>query len=138
MIDMLISARAVPEHRRVECAGRRFGIGFSPVLEPTIYGWASRLASQYHGGYWAFFCLCNGGFYMAPERDEAFDVSAPNGYIGRLSADALGIAACMYAFSHTSFSDSGLLGEACAEHYHRLREFALQHREAGGIAAVTD
>jgi Antirestriction protein len=39
---------------------------------------------------------------MAPDQDEPFEVHSLNGYAGRLSADGLGIAVCLYAYSHLS------------------------------------
>jgi hypothetical protein len=118
-----IYAMPVPEHRRVE---------------PLVYVWAGRLAPDYDGGYWEFYCLCNGGFYMAPAADREFEVVAPNGFVGRLSSDALGIAACLYAFSHASFSAETALAEACAVHYHQLRDYALQHSQADQLLRLTD
>jgi hypothetical protein len=133
-----IYAMPVPEHRRVECSARRFGAAFSFSVEPLVYVWAGRLAPDYDGGYWEFYCLCNGGFYMAPAADREFEVVAPNGFVGRLSSDALGIAACLYAFSHASFSAETALAEACAVHYHQLRDYALQHSQADQLLRLTD
>jgi hypothetical protein len=55
-----------------------------------------------------------------------------------LSADALGITACLYAYSHLSFNRRDGLAELCAEQFHLLREYALDHPEAGGIMAAID
>lgn len=130
----------VPENRRVECASRRFGALFATRVEPAIYSWASALAPLYRGGYWSFFCLSNGGFYMAPAHESLFEVRAPNGFDGRLSADALGVAACMYAFSHGAFhrDEAGAGAEACSRHFHLLRDLAIQHRERDAILSVID
>ena len=69
--------------------------GFSPDwsavtlrLEPTILlDLAGRLAKDYLGGYWQFYALSNGGFYMASDA-HAFEVICENGYVGRLSGQA--------------------------------------------------
>mgnify|MGYP000887162789 CR=1 FL=1 len=74
---------------------------------------------------------------MAPSREKSFAVSAENGYEGELSGNALGVTACLYAYSHLSFREDDFAG-LCAEHYHRLREFALSHPEAGAILAAID
>ena len=66
-------------------------------LEPTIYHITSLIAEDYNGGYWKFYTLNNGGFYMSPEFDEPFNVCCENGFEGELSADTLGIATCLYA-----------------------------------------
>ena len=52
-------------------------------------------------------------------------------------ADALGITTCLYAYSHLSFSD-GRFARVCACHYHRLREFMLEHPEVAAILGATD
>ena len=39
--------------------------------------------------------------------------------------------------SHLSFSD-GPFADACSQHYHWLREYALEHAEAGAILAAID
>ena len=54
-----------------------------------------------------------------------------------LSADALGITACLYAYSHLSFSN-GRFARVCACHYHRLREYMFEHSEVRGILGATD
>jgi hypothetical protein len=128
----------VPEHRRVDCTARRFGVHFPHLIEPAVYRWASVLAPRYSGGYWDFFCLSAGGFFMAPSRDEPFLVSAPNGFTGTLSAEALGIAACLYTYSHASCDAEPIVADACAEHFHQLRAFALQHAAADLLLAVID
>jgi hypothetical protein len=98
---------------------------------------AEHLSSQYNGGYWQFHALSNGGFYMAPRLDTIFDVSCENGFEGKLSADALGIAACLYAYSHLSFGD-GDFAETCGTQYHLLREYMFEHAEVRAILTTTD
>jgi hypothetical protein len=74
---------------------------------------------------------------MAPDTDEPFDVSCDNGFEGRMSPCAFGIAVCLYAFSHLSFAGDRL-AEICSTQFHLLREYALDHREAGAILAAID
>jgi hypothetical protein len=98
---------------------------------------ADRMARDYHGGYWQSFGLSSGGFFMAPETRAKFTVACGNGFEGVMSADALGITVCLYAYSHLSFA-GGEVGKVCAEHFHRLRAYALGHPEAGGIVEAVD
>ena len=37
------------------------------VLEDQRLAITEKMAEEYDGGYWDFFTLSNGGFYMAPE-----------------------------------------------------------------------
>lgn len=133
----IISAARVSESQRVDVADEHFGIRFPLTVEPMIYQFATQLASAYSGGYWHFYTLSDGGFFMAPDIAKVFEVIADNGYQGSMSAEALGITACLYAYSNLSFG-KGKFGEICGEHYHLLFEFAMQHPEAVAIRAAID
>lgn len=137
MTQTNIFAELVNGTQRVHRVSSLFGINFPLRLEPTVYAMAGRLAPTYTGGYWNLFTLSNQGFYMAPANDGPFKVSSMNGFEGSLSAQALGITACLFAYSHLSF-DGSTFAELMAEHYHRLRDFALAHAEVAGILAAID
>ena len=132
-----ISRQLLPTPQRATHADVLFGLNFPFEFEPFVFDIASALSHDYQGGYWEFYDLSNGGFYMAPKTDEPFNVRAENGFEGRLSACAFGMTVCLYAFSHLSF-EGGRLAEACAEQYHLLREHMLDHREAQSILAAID
>jgi hypothetical protein len=127
----------VAEAERLAFVDRLFGISYVLKLEPTVFSMAETLAPEYSGGYWRFHSLSNGGFYMSPRLDTTFDVSCDNGYEGKLSPDALGITACLYAYSQLSFGEERL-AQVCAEQYHLLREYALDHLEARAIMKAID
>jgi hypothetical protein len=133
----IITADLVPEARRLRITATLFGVRFPLQLEPTVYQFSEFLSDDYRGGYWHFHKLSNGGFYMAPSGERRFDVGAENGYRGELSGDAFGVTACLYAYSNLSFQ-GGDFAETCARHYHRLRDFALNHAEAAAILAAID
>jgi hypothetical protein len=61
-----------------------------------------------------------------------------NDYAGEMSADALGITSCLYAYSHLSFGQESQFTDTCAQHYHWLREFAFDHDESRGIFSAID
>ena len=125
------------EAQRVDYSAALFGVAFPLRVEPAIFDIAARLSADYTGGLWDFYALSNGGFYMAPQTDDPFDVRAENGFEGRLSACAFGMTVCLYAYSHLSF-EGGPFAETCAEQYHLLREHMLDHREAQAILAAID
>jgi hypothetical protein len=127
----------VPEDQRMIVVERLFGMAFPLQLEPVVYGITDRMAEEYTGGYWHFYTLSNGGFYMAPVDDGLFHVKCRNMYEGDLSADALGITACLYAYSNLSFSLSDI-AEEYARHYHLLREYMLGHPEVREILGAID
>ena len=123
---------------RIALPAKLFGtLAFPFKVEPTIFNMAGMLAADYAGGFWDMYQLSNGGWYMSPVSERSFMVTSQNGYSGEMSADALGITACLFAFSHLSFG-SGVLAERCAEQYHLLRELALDHAESRAILAACD
>jgi hypothetical protein len=55
--------------------------------EALVYGWLEQLSEDYTGGFWDFYTLSNGGFYMAPSGDKRFDIDVSgNGFTGELGA----------------------------------------------------
>jgi len=115
-----------------------FGLHFPLAIEPMVYGITDRMTEAYRGGYWHFWHLSNGSFYMAPEGDHMLMVNCDNYWTGTLSADALGIGACLYCFSHLSFCRDEALSRLMAEHYHLLRAHMLEHAEVGAILGAID
>jgi len=133
-----ITRQQVSDKQRIQHTADLFGIRFPLNIDPAIYSIAGNIASEYNGAYWEFYILSNGGFYMAPNSDQLYQVSCENGYAGTLTADALGITACLYAYSHLSFSSNPAFAEIYANHYHWLREYMLQHPEASKILGAID
>ena len=130
-----IQAHRVPEEARMDILPQHFEHHLLTV-ETAIYGYMNRLAPDYDGGFWAFYELSNGGFYMAPDTSRTFRIEVEgNGFDGTLSADAAGITACLFAFSHLSFR---IRDPLVSEHFHLLRDFAAGHPEAALIFAAID
>ena len=130
-----IQARQVPDDERVHILPKHFGRHMLRV-EYAIYTFMADLAASYGGAFWKFVELSNAGFYMAPVGQNTFDIRVEgNGFEGVMSADAAGITACLFAFSHLSFQ---IPDERIANHFHQLRDFALEHAEASLILAAID
>jgi len=134
----IVTRHLVAEEQRLSVIEELFGVHFPLMLEPLIYAITERMAESYQGGYWQFYTLDNGGFYLAPEGDEVYQVNCDNYFTGELSADALGITACLYAYSHCSFSRNESVGRLCAQHYHWLREYMCEHDEVAAILGAID
>lgn len=138
MTPRSIHRELLSEDQRIDLPAKLFGaVSFPFTVEPTIFNMAGLLAAEYRGGFWDMFALSNGGWYMRPASEAPFTVTSPNGHTASMTADALGITACLFAFSHLSFGGDAV-AEACADHYPLLREFALDHPEAGAIMAACD
>ncbi|MGJ0484802.1 MAG: antirestriction protein [Methylomicrobium sp.] len=134
----MITRKVVPEHQRIHHTTDLFGLDFPLHVEPLIYNLTDHLAEAYKGGYWEFYALSNGGFYMALLSNTPFQVSCENGFGGELSADALGITVCLYAYSQLSFGAESRLATTCARQYHWLRDYMLEHPEARAILRAID
>jgi len=140
-MNTTITSQLVPEASRMDTVDRLFGLRYVLQLEPAVFRFAESLADNYDYGYWLFYTLSNGGFYLAPRSDTIYNISSTNGFDGQMAADALGITACLYSYSHLSFGDGqgeGDFSELCANHYHWLREYAMGHREVRSIFQAID
>ena len=137
-VDNTITREPVPEGRRADFVDALFGINFPVQLEPSIFDIASELSPDYHGGFWTFYGLSNGAFFMAPESDTPYRVRCPNGYEGTMSGDAFGITACLYAYSRLSFVARKPIATTYARQYHALREYMMEHAEVAEILRATD
>ena len=136
--QIAVTRTLVPEDRRLTITEMLFGTWFPIRIEPVVYTFADRLSRDYHGGYWEFYTLSNGGFYMAPAADRLFHLICANQFEGDLTADALGITACLYTYSNLSFSGPDAFADICFDHYHWLREYMMEHPEVQAILAATD
>lgn len=133
-----IAVVVLDEDQRVRHPAALFGWQFPMCLEPVLYTMAEQLSPDYTGGLWAMYALSNGAFYMAPHAEETMRVVSPNGFEGVMSADALGITACLFAYSHLSFGGPETFAETCARQYHLLREFMFEHAEVDAILQAID
>ena len=128
----------VPEDQRLTITEKLFGTWFPTRIEPVVFTFAERLSNDYKGGYWEFHTLSNGGFLMTPAGDRLFHVICENQFEGDLSADALGITACLYAYSNLSFAGPDAFADICFDHYHWLKDYALEHHEVESILSAID
>ena len=132
----LVVARRVDDAQRIHTLPRHFGNRLL-TFEGAVYDFMRRFSLDYRGGFWDFIELSNGGFYMAPQHEGTFRFSVDtNGYEGEMSPDAAGIAVCLFAYSHLSFRYSE--DQIFADHFHQLREFAMDHAEASAIFGAID
>jgi len=138
MCTTIITRQRLNDSERISFPAELFSVHFPLLVEPIIYAFTESMSREYKGGYWEFYRLSNGGFYMAPDSGSYFPVACQNGYEGVLSADALGITACLYAYSHLYFLDNQALAETCAAQYHQLREYMFEQTEAEAILGAID
>ena len=147
MSEAAITSTTVPTEKMSDAAEKAFGMGFSFSVEPYIFSMAQKLSENsangdkaigYTGGCWKFHQLSNGGFYMTPDTDKKFNLVCDAYQNGKsVSAETMGIIACLYAYSHRSFGE-GKAAEQCGEMYHKLREYAYNHPDQGIIFKAID
>lgn len=131
-----IQAIQVQDNLRLQFLPKYFGKHFFRS-EQSIYNTLGKIAHQYTGGYWQFYELTNGGFYMAPDEDIKFKIYIEgNGYDGIVSADAAGIIVSMMVINQLCWHDPS--NETMIEKYYLLREYALEHKEAQRILNALD
>src|SRR5882724_9650190 len=118
----IIVATIVPDAERLDFLPRHFG----PLMlhvERQVYSWLSTLSADYSGGYFNFYRLSNHGAYMAPVSPERLRISVhTNDFYDRLTADAAGITATLFALSSLAFQLPRF--EILSTRFHQLRDFA--------------
>jgi len=135
LTDTLIVATLVTDaDERMQCLPAIAGLR-CVQLENAIFDWLGRMTKDYEGGFWNFYKLSNGGFYMAPVSEKTFHFECENYFEADLSADTAGIVATAMAYSHLSFHPKG---QCFAKAYELLSDYIFQHREAGFIRAALD
>ena len=105
--------------------------------ESMVFRWMENLSLDYKGGFWEFYRLSNGGFYMAPRTEaKAFWLEVDgNGFSDSVSADAAGIIACLFALCYMAHRTED---DAVIDNYHYLREYISHHPEAVKIWRAID
>lgn len=133
-----IVATLVPEETRLTFLPRHFGPHMLTV-ENALYAQFATLCPTYTGGYWHFYDLSNGGCYLAPSHETYPLMHADNFFEATASGDAAGIIVSLFTFSHVSFLlEDDPLGPRIGQYFHRLRDFAAKHPEAGLIYRAID
>ena len=123
-----------PINERLEFLPKYAGAVFLQY-EHHIYNLMGAHSPDYNGGYWEFYHLSNGGFFMALASDEVLKVEQPSNYFDdTMSAEAFSIGANLYALCLFAEQDP----ERFAPLFHKLRDFAIEHDEAGKILGFID
>ena len=131
------SATLVPEDRREMFLPTLFGLPLLIVAENAVYSLMDRLSPQdYGGGFWNFYEIDGQPLFLAPTSKPRFRIeSTITEYRGEVSAEAAGIIATLFAFSHLSFSYDV---DELADGFARLYAYATDHPEAREIFRAID
>ncbi|MCH9661307.1 MAG: antirestriction protein [Bacteroidetes bacterium] len=130
-----ITKRQVAEEQRLNFLPNFIGRHFLQY-ETAIYNQMSQSNVKYNGGYWDYYTLSNGGFYMALSQTEPLKMECVGNYFeGEMSADAGSIGVNLFVLNAFAWQmDENRFSTA----YHQLRDYALDHPEARKILAFID
>ena len=129
-----VLAMLVAQAERLDFLPRHFGRQMM-TFETAVYAQMRLLSADYVGGYWEMYDLSNGGCFMAP-RGPSLRIVAPNGFDETMDAESAGIVATLYALSALSFKYPAV--DVFATRFDQLRDFALEHANAGAILEAID
>lgn len=134
--ENVIIANEVDDEQRLDFLPEFFGSNLMLVGENYIYDTLHKLCKDYSGGYWKFYTLSNGGFYMAPNMSGKLTMMVHgNYYEGEVSSDAAGIIATLFAlcaFCHKFQTDRYI------DLYQHLRDYVSFHPESSEIFRAID
>ena len=127
----------VPDERRLEFLPALFGRSLLLIGENAVYSLMERLSPlDYGGGFWDFHELEGKPLFLAPRSKTRFRITGEiTGFHGEVSAEAAGIIATLFAFSHLSFQ---YRSEHLSEGYGRLYAYSADHPEASEIFQAID
>lgn len=135
MSTAIISARLIPLSERIGFLPQYAGGNFIRY-EMLTYALMENACKSYSGGLWNFYELSNGGFFMAPDMEGPLDIVWPDNFFeGSMSAEAAGIGISLMAQSQMAFTADS---QRFSESFHKLRDYALDHKEAGVIFQFID
>jgi hypothetical protein len=130
-------ALTVPEERRPEFLPALFGRSLLIIGEIAVYNLMKRLSPlDYVGGFWDFYEFGERPLFLAPRSKSKFRITGEiTGFQGEVTAQAAGIIATLFAFSHLSFQHQS---KYLSEGYGRLHSYAADHSEASEIFQAID
>lgn len=135
----MIKCEVVPDNNRIKFLPKHVGL-FMTRFETSIYNWMSRLDNEYNGGYWEFYELDNGGFFLAPSEDRDYKLCSINHNEEVVSNITAGIVVTLFALNALmvieNISDS--MQSQLVDKYYALKDFAADCDEAKEIFSLID
>lgn len=129
-------ATLVGEEDRMNFLPFYFGTRYMLAGEAAVYDSLKFLTGGgYSGGYWNFYEVDSGTFYMAPKSADSFVLSSPNGNEATVSADAAGLTATLWALHALAEQTQS---QEFADMHSLLYAYASKHAEFASIEAVID
>lgn len=134
--DKTITATLITGVERDLALPKFFGTRHALRGEMQTYNFLDLLSVDYTGGSWNYYSLSNGGFYMAPVNPAELNCAWSDNYFeGRMSADAAGITASLFAINMLA---NVTLEDRFSNLFYQLRDYAFSHPEAALIVRAID
>lgn len=146
-LEKIISIK-VPQEKRSSFLQKNFGIDLMSIAENMIFDFMKIIVKDYNGGFYDFYQLSNGGFYIATD-DLSVNIKI-NNIEEQISGEAAGIIATVFTLEKLLFEDSldlfFKLGEnnICKDYdflqekYLKLFQYAEEHKEWNKMKKVID
>ena len=135
----MINCKHVSEKDRLKFLPKHVGL-YMTRFETLVYEWMTRLDEEYTGGYWEFYELDNGGFFLAPSEERDYKLYSINYNEKVVSNIAAGITVTLFALNSlmviNNISDS--MQSQLVDKYYALRDFAANCDEAAKIFSLID
>ncbi|MFT0547022.1 antirestriction protein [Allopusillimonas ginsengisoli] len=115
--------------------------------EMLVYAWAEKLLPEYRGGFWNYYKLSNGGFFIAHSTSkEQVEIRVDtNGYRGQLTPISAGVVVTLFALNHliAELAQRGTrasldLSDKLTDHYYQLRDFIESLPDASEVYGAID
>ena len=134
MIDS-IQKTLCPDQERLDFLPRHTGKHFLRY-EQLVYATMDKSCEGYSGGFWHYYTLSNGGFFMALDDHRRFRVECDsNGYEGEMSAEAVSLGVNLFVQNRFAWE---IEAEHFSNAFYQLKDFAAEHPEVRDIMAFID
>ena len=136
--ESAIAMTLVPDEQRLDFWLNHFGdVKGWATFEVVIFTTMGQFCDNYHGGYWEYGMLSNGGTFIYPDidMDTLTLFNMHNGNEAIVSQEAAGIAVCLILYSIWSFQTES---EVMCERFYQLRDYAAEHTESSAIFHLID
>ena len=132
-----ITKTLIAEPERLDALPRYLGKHFLE-FEMGVYGYMDHFCEAYNGGYWDYYRLSNGGFFMCLSGDEHFKVfNEGNHFADEMSSEAVSIGVNLFALNALLWGDH--VGVKIRDLYDNLQLYAADFPdEAGKIWSFID
>lgn len=131
-----LTATAITGPARLDFLPKLFNEQSYLYGERAVFEWMRRLCQDYNGGYWEYYKVSNGAYFMAPRRPEPVRLQwALNWSDETVSPMAAGIVVTLFGIYQIleSFPDDDM-----AERYRLLCQYAYELPESRSIMRLID